>query len=295
MSARDIMYRAAGTNKIKTGFNWTFLYIVMIALVAFMALPLVYTLVSAFKPINELWLYPPRFFVRQPTLKNFSDLLYNLDSSSVPFTRYIFNSVFTTTIAVAGTTVISSMAAYSLEKLETPGSKVIFSVVIAALMFSPQVTQIPNFLIINQLGLADTYWALIIPKLAVPLNLFLMKQFISQLPTPLLEAARIEGARESTVFWRIVMPLCAPAWATVIVFSFIANWNDYFSVLIFIRDQSMQTLPLALQLIAGGTGQAARSGAVAAATLVLTVPTIVIFVFMQSKVLKTMAHAGIKG
>lgn len=295
MATRDVMYRSIETKKFKSKINWTFVYIIMIVLVGFMALPLIYTLVSAFKPINELWLYPPRFFVKQPTIKNFSDLLTNLDSSSVPFTRYIFNSVFTTVVTVAGTTILSSMAAYALEKFELPGSKILFSVIIAALMFSPQVTQIPNFLIINALHLSDTYWAIIIPKLAVPLNLFLMKQFISQMPTPLIEAARIEGAREMGIFWKIVMPLCAPAWATVIVFSFIANWNDYFSVLIFIHDQSMQTLPLALQLIAGGTGQAARSGAVAAATLVVTLPTILVFIIMQSKVLKTMAHAGIKG
>lgn len=295
MASREIMYRKKGAGNIKTKINWTIVYIIMIVLVGFMALPLIYTLVSAFKPINELWLYPPRFFVKQPTLKNFIDLLTNLDSSSVPFTRYIFNSVFTTVITVAGTTVLSSMAAYALEKFDLPGSKTMFAIIIAALMFSPQVTQIPNFLIINGLKLSDTYWAIIIPKLAVPLNLFLMKQFISQLPTPLIEAARIEGSKELGIFWKIVMPLCAPAWATVIVFSFIANWNDYFTVLIFIHDQSMQTLPLALQLIAGGAGQAARSGAVAAATLVVTLPTVLVFVFMQSKVLKTMAHAGIKG
>lgn len=295
MSVRDVMYRSSNNSNRKSHLNWTIVYTVMLALLIFMALPLVFMAVSAFKPIDELFLYPPRFFVKRPTLQNFADLLTNLDSSTVPFTRFVFNSIFTTAVTVTGTTVICSMAAYALEKFKLPGAKFMFSLVIAALMFAPQVTQIPNYMIIKGLGLIDNYLAVIIPKLAVPMNLFLMKQFMTQIPDPLLEAAKLEGASDWRVFWKIIMPLSSPAWATLIVFSFIANWNDYFTPLIFLRNQAMQTLPLALQMIAGGPGQVARSGAVAAATLLITAPTIIIFLLMQSKVVKTMTYAGIKG
>jgi ABC-type glycerol-3-phosphate transport system permease component len=187
------------------------------------------------------------------------------------------------------------MAAYVLEKLRVPGSSVFFTIIIASLMFVPHVTAIPTFMIVSKLGMVNTYWALIIPKLAIPMNLFLIKQFISQIPDPLLEAARMEGAGEMRNYWSIVMPIAAPAWATLIVLSFTACWNDYFSALIYVQNQALYTLPRALQSIAGGMGNIVRSGAVAAATLFIILPTVLIFVLMQSKVMSTMSYAGIKG
>ncbi|AEE95246.1 carbohydrate ABC transporter permease [Mahella australiensis] len=279
---------------IKFSFGWLVVYIFMIALVAFTALPIIYMIATAFKPLDELFIYPPRFFVRRPTFQNFSDLLTAMDSSVVPFTRYIYNSTITTAAIVAGTVIISSMGAFALVKYKLPLADWIFNIVIAALMFSPQVTQIPTYMVISGLNMVNTYWALIIPKLAVAYNFFLMKQFMEQIPDTLLEAARIDGATEWTIFWRIVMPMARPAWATLVVFSFVSNWNDYFTPLIFITSQAMKTLPLALQTIAGGPGVVARSGAMAAATFLTTVPTIVLFVFMQSKVMQTMAYSGIK-
>lgn len=212
----------------------------------------------------------------------------------MPFTRFVFNSLFTTAVTVFGTVIICSMGAFALEKYDLPWANTIFNIVVAALMFAPQVTQIPNYLIVNKLGLINTYWALIIPKLAVAYNFFLMKQFMEGVPNELLEAARIDGAKEFRIFWSMVMPMAKPAWATLIVFSFVSNWNDYFSPLVFITSQTMKTLPLALQTIQGGPGQVARSGAVAAATFLTVLPTILIFLFMQSKVMKTMAYSGIK-
>lgn len=165
------------------------------------------------------------------------------------------------------------------------------------LMFSPHVTQIPRYMVINSMKLINTYWALILPNIAVAYNFFLMKQFLEQFPNELLESARIDGANEWMTFWRIVMPSLTPAWATLIVFSFVSNWNDYFSPLIFTTSQTMKTLPLALQSIAGGPAAASigRAGAVAAATFIMIIPTVVLFTSMQARVIETMTHSGIKG
>lgn len=272
------------------------LYLFMILLSAFMALPLIYVTVTAFKPIEELYLFPPRFFVSNPTFQNFGDLFSALDSSSVPFTRYLFNSLFTAAASVFGTVFFSSMAAYALAKRQPPGTKVLFNLIIMALMFSTYVTQIPNYLVVKELNLLNNYLALILPKIPTAFNLFLMKQFMEQLPDPLLEAARLDGAGEWTILWRIVMPSVKPAWATLVLFSFVANWNDYFSPLVFINDNAMKTLPLAIQNIAGGAGAAslATAGAMAASTLVLILPTILLYVIMQRRVIEAMTYSGIK-
>jgi ABC-type glycerol-3-phosphate transport system permease component len=278
---------------IKLSWGWFFTYSFMIGLVAFTALPLIYMVSTAFKPIDELFIYPPRFLVRKPTLTNFSNLLTALSSSEVPFTRYILNSVVTAVTTVVLTVIVSAMGAFSLVKYRPKGSDAMFKIILAALMFSPHVTQIPTYMVVNSLGMINRYSALIIPKIAVAYNFFLMKQFIEQMPDVLMEAARIDGANEWYLFWKIVMPSLKPAWATLVVFSFVANWNDYFSPLIFITSQAMKTLPLALQTIAGGLS-IARAGAVGAATFLMTLPTIIIFTLMQARVMETMVHSGIK-
>lgn len=194
------------------------------------------------------------------------------------------------------TVIVSSMAAYGLVKHRPVGSGFLFSLVLAALMFDTHVTQIPNYMIVRSLGLIDTMWALILPKIAVAFNLFLIKQFLEQMPDTFLEAARIDGASEMTIFVKIVMPFLKPACATLVLFSFVSNWNDYFSPLVFTTSDAMKTLPLAVQSIAGGPGAASisTSGAMAAATLVLIIPTILVYLFTQKRVLSTMSYSGIK-
>ena len=272
------------------------LYVFLTAFVLFTSLPLIYVVSTAFKPIEELYLFPPRFFVQSPTAENFRDLFETLDNSAVPFSRNLFNSLFTTVVTVAVTVIMSSMAAFSLTKLRPKGHQVLFGLILAALMFSPYVTQIPNYLVVRKMGLLDSYWALILPKVAMAFNLFLMKQFCEQLPDPLLEAARIDGAGTFTLFRCVVMPFLRPAWATLVVFTFVANWNDYFSALVFITDEAKRTLPLALQTLSGGAGAAslATAGAVAASALLMTLPTVLIYTRMQKRVVATMAHSGIK-
>ncbi|MBP3937591.1 MAG: carbohydrate ABC transporter permease [Clostridia bacterium] len=268
-------------------------FLLLSAVAAFMALPLVYVVTTALKPLNELFYFPPRFFVEQPTLKNFQDLFLALDGLDVPFTRSVFNSVFVTVVVVVLVILITCMAAYGLVKHKVPCGNLIFSLILMGMMFSPYVIQIPNYLIVNGLGMVDSYWALIIPKIAVAYNLFLVRQFVQQIPDPFLEAARIDGAGEMHIFFKIVMPSLKPVIATLAVFSFVNNWNDYFTPLIFIQDEALKTLPLAMQMISSGNS-IARAGAASAATFIMVLPTVLIYVLMQKHVVDSMAHSGIK-
>lgn len=266
----------------------------MIAMVSFTALPLVYLVVQAFKPLDELFIFPPRFWVQNPTLNNFSELLMALDTSSVPFTRYVFNSIYVSVITVALTVIVCSMGAFALTKIRLPGSQIWFNIIVATLMFSPPVSQVVNYLIVQQLGLLDSTWSLIIPKIAGSYYLFLLKQNFGEMPDALLEAAKIDGCSYVGLYTKIIMPNTRPAWATAIVFAFVASWNDYMGPMLYIQSSVKKTLPLALQMLQGGAGQVARQGAFAAATLITTLPTIIVFTVMQGKVISTMAHSGIK-
>ena len=272
------------------------MYAFILVLVAFSALPLLYLISSAFKPLDEILRFPPLFFVQRPTLDNLKNLLVVLESSTVPFLRYFFNSLLVTVLTVTLTVIICSLGAYGLAKHTPAGARTIMDLVLAGLMFSPFVTQIPNFMTVLSLGLDDSYWALILPKVAVAYNFFLMERFMTQVPNAIIEAARIDGAPERRVFWRIVMPMLKPAWSTLIVFTFVSSWNDAFSPLVFIHRQAMKTLPLAMQTISGGLGvmDLGRMGATMAAALVTTLPTIILFCMMQRKIIKTMAFSGIK-
>ncbi len=268
----------------------------MLTLLAlFTLLPIVYMVSTAFKPLDEMFLYPPRFLVRHPTWRNFADLLLAIDALSVPFVRHVFNSLFVAAATVGGSLLLSSMAAYPLAKYpRMPGAKLFFALVISTLMFAPEVTQIPRYLVVDRLNLIDTYAGLIIPSLARSYGLFLMKQFMEQAPVELIEAAKIDGASEWRVFWQVVMPLVRPAWITLTIFSFIGTWNDFFTPLIFTRSEQMKTLPLVMSTIGGGPGIVARTGAVAAASLIVTLPTLIIFVLLQRYVMETMSYSGIK-
>ena len=278
-------------------FSQFFLYLFLAVLVAFTALPLIYVVSTAFKPMDELFVFPPKFLTDRPVLDNFYSLFANLDNAAVPFTRYIFNSLVNSVGVVAGTTIVSTMAAYGLTKHKPDGSNLIFSLILAALMFSAHVTQIPNYMVVEKLGLINSYWALILPKIATAFNMFLMKQFMEQMPDEYIEAARIDGAREFQIFAKIACPFVKPAMATLVVFTFVGTWNDYFSPLIFTNTNAMKTLPLAIQSIAGGPGAAslATAGTMAAASFVMIIPTVIIYSAMQSKVINTMSYSGIKG
>lgn len=267
-----------------------FLYIFLLLVAALMFFPIVYAVESALKPLDELYKFPPRIFAQNPTLDNFSDLFVTLSKSWVSFGRYLFNTVFITTLGTAGHLFLASMAAFVLAKYEFPGGKTFFKIVTVAMMFTGYVTGIPNYIIMSKLGMIDTYWSIIIPAFASPMGLFLMKQFMEGLPTSLIEAAKIDGATEWCVFSRIVMPNVKPAWLTLIIFSVQALWNNKASTLIY--SEEMKTLPYAMQQIqAGGI---ARTGEAAAVLVVLMVVPIAIFIFSESQILETMASSGLK-
>lgn len=276
---------------------WVLVYLAVILLVLFTALPLIYVACTAFKPMEELFVFPPRFFVKNPTTINFSDLLMTLGGSTVPFLRYAFNSVVITFFTVGLTVILCSMGAYGLVKYRLPGGGFMFSIIVAALMFSPHVTQISRYMVVNGLGLTNSFLGVIIINVAVAFNFFLMKQFVEQYPNELIEAARIDGAGELKIFYGIVMPSLKPAWTTLIVFSFTSTWNDYFTPLVYLSKQSLKTLPLALQSIAGGPAAAAigTAGRVSAATFLMIIPVVIVFLIMQRSVMETLTYSGIKG
>ncbi|MEH7179317.1 carbohydrate ABC transporter permease [Neobacillus vireti] len=262
----------------------------LIAVASFMALPLVYAVNNAFKPLEELFQFPPKFFVRNPTMDNIRDLFTLMNSSWVPFTRYIFNTVFITVVGSLLHLIVASLAAFVLAKHKFPGQKLFFSMVILALMFSPHVTAIPNYLIMAKIGWIDSYLSLIVPAIAAPLGIFLMKQFMEQIPVSLLESARLDGASEFYVFWKVAMPLVKPAWLTLLIFSFQALWSLNGGA--FIYNEALKTLPTALnQIVATGFS---RAGAASAIALFMMVVPLSVFIVSQSNVIETMSTSGIK-
>ncbi|MCR4617929.1 MAG: carbohydrate ABC transporter permease [Lachnospiraceae bacterium] len=266
------------------------LYIFLVLVAVIMVFPIVYAVSSALKPLDELFMFPPRIFPRNPTINNFTDLFVTLGKSWVTFSRYLFNTVFMTAVGTAGHLIIASMGAFVLAKYDFPGGKAFFKLVTVAMMFTGYVTAIPNYMIINKLGWIDTYWAIIIPAFASPMGLFLMKQFMEGLPTSLIEAAKIDGANEWKVFFQIVMPNVKPAWMTLIIFSVQGLWNNRAST--FIYSEEKKTLVFALgQIQLGGI---ARTGQAAAVLVVVMIVPIIIFIFSESQILETMASSGLK-
>ena len=266
-----------------------FLFMLVCAIV--MALPLVYSISSSLKPLDELWMYPPKFFVENPTVKNFKDLFGLLGDNWVPFPRYLFNTLFVAIVGTGGHVILASLCAYALAKHHFPGQNLIFRIIVLSLMFSTAVTQVPSFLIMSKLHMINTYSALILPAFASSLGLYLMKQFMeTSIPDSLLEAARIDGSGEWHTFWRIVMPLVKPAWMTLIIFSFQGLWNTGGNVLI--QDEELKTLNYALsQIVSGGI---ARTGTAAAATIVMMIVPVAVFLVTQSNVVETMSTSGMK-
>ena len=268
----------------------TLLFGIMIICGVFMVLPLVMIVNNALKPLDELYQFPPKIFVRNPTLENFSDLFVLMNDSWVPFSRYILNTLIITGGGMIGHVVIASMAAYPLAKNEFPVKKQLFSMVVLSMMFSWTVTQIPQYLIISWLHINNTYLSLILPAWSFGMGLYLMKQFMEQLPDSLMESARLDGASEWKIFWTIVMPNVKPAWLTLAIFQFQQMWGNTGSL--FLRDEQLKPLQYSLQQItAGGV---ARAGAAAAVTFIIAAVPITFFLICQSNVLETMTTSGMK-
>jgi len=267
-----------------------FIYSILTIFGLFFAFPLVFNINHAFKPLNEIFLFPPNVFVRNPTMNNFQDLFIIMSKSWVTFSRYIFNTVFITAAGTIGLIIFASMGAFVVSKYNFPGAKIFFQGVIITLMFSGYVTAIPNYLVMTRLGWVDTFMSVIVPAFAMPMGFFLLKQFIDTIPDTLLEAATVDGAKEFRIFIWIVLPMIKPAWLTVMIFSVQNLWNTRAQT--FIYSEQLKTLPYALSQIA--TVGIARAGVAAAVTLFIMIVPLVMFIFAQSNVLQTMASSGIK-
>ena len=266
------------------------IFIILFIFGFLMVLPMYYAIITSLKPLDELWIFPPSFWVAKPTLKNFADLFSNLSNSWVPFSRYIFNTVFISVVGTFGHVLIASMAAYALSKKRFYGSQTIFKVIVTSLMFSGS-TAIPTFIIMSKLGLIDTYWSIILPAFSSTLGLYLMKQHMeSMVKDTIIEAAKIDGAGEMRIFWTIVMPMVKPAWLTLIVFSFQGLWNSTGAT--YIYTEQLKTLNYAIsQIISAGIS---RAGAGAASVVFMMILPIAVFMFSQSNIVETMSSSGIK-
>ena len=266
------------------------IFIILFIFGILMVLPMYYAIITSLKPLDELWIFPPRFWVAKPTLKNFADLFSNLSNSWVPFSRYIFNTLFISIVGTFGHVIIASMAAYALSKKRFYGSNSIFKLIVTSLMFSGS-TAIPTFIIMSKLGLIDTYWAIILPAFSSTLGLYLMKQHMeSMVKDTIIEAAKIDGAGEMRIFWTIVMPMVKPAWLTLIVFSFQGLWNSTGAT--YIYTEQLKTLNYTIsQIISAGIS---RAGAGAASVVFMMILPIAVFMFSQSNIVETMSSSGIK-
>ncbi|MCD4827584.1 MAG: carbohydrate ABC transporter permease [Acholeplasmataceae bacterium] len=266
------------------------LFTILILFGAFSAFPLIMTASNAFKPLDELFLFPPRLLPRNVTFDNFRDLSELMSNSWIPFTRYFFNTILITVLGTFGHVLIASMAAYPLAKYKFPGRTLIFTLVVYSLMFAPQVTATPNYIIISRLGLIDNPAAIILPAIASSLGLYLMKQFMEQIPNELIESAKIDGASEYRIFFTIVMPLVKPAWLTLIILLFQRLWiTDGGS---FIFSEELKPVSYALRQIAQGTIE--RAGTIAAVSFIMMIVPVTFFIFSQSRIVETFSHSGMK-
>lgn len=272
-----------------------FLYVLLTILGIFMLLPLIFIFNHALKPFSELFIYPPRIWVRNPTLQNFQELFTVTSTSVIPVTRYLFNSIVMTAMVVASTIIVSALCAYPLSKHRFPGAKILFSTIIISLMFAPETVGIPRYLVAANIGIMNNYLGHVLPLLAAPVSVFLMKQFVDQVPNELLEAAKMDGAREFTVFMKVVIPMIMPAVATVAILTFQGAWANVETSRLFMQDEAMKTFPFFMSTLTNGLANSvARQGAAAVASLIMFLPNLIIFMFFQSKVIATMAHSGIK-
>lgn len=275
----------------------TVIILILLTAVALVSLlPIVYVICNAFKPLEELFVYPPQFFVRNPTMQNFTDFMYATDVSTVPFSRYLFNSVTVTLTTTALTIVFSLCCAYAFSKLRFPGQRALFDLITIALMFSPEAVVITRYLIVNELHIIDTFWAHILPHLALPMGVFLIKQFMDQVPDSLCEAAKIDGANEIRILWSIITPAVLPAVGAVLIIAFQNVWGDITTSNLYTVSESMKTLPYFINSLTSGltASSVARKGATAAAGLLMLLPNFIIFAVLQKSMIETMVTSGIK-
>ena len=291
MSYQGVMINPTRFHKSQIKF-----YVILIPLAAFMILPLIYIICHSFKPLDELFAFPPQLFVKNPTLNNYENLFEVGASTVVPMVRYLFNSIIVAVLTVLCTWVITITAGYVLSKKKFKIKNKLIGLNQAAMMFVATAVVIPRYFIITNLGLANTFWVHILPLLAMPVGLFLIKNFIDQVPNELIEAAQMDGATDINIIFEVIIPIIKPAIATVGILSFQAVWSNVETSNIFVTDETLKTFAFYMSTLTSTTAgnSIVGVGMQAAATVLMFIPNLVIFVIMQSKVMATMAHSGIK-
>lgn len=287
-------YQGTKINPKRNSMSHIKFYLILLPFIIFAVFPLIFIFSQAFKPLEELFLFPPRFFVQHPTLDNFKMLMEVSEQSSVPMSRYLLNSVVITIIVMTFSVVFSSMAGYILSKHKFKGQKFVFEANQIALMFIPIAVTIPRYLVVAKLGLIDSYWAAILPLIAVPVGLFLLKQFIDQIPDEVIEGAKMDGASSFTIYRKIIVPLTIPAMATVAILSFQTVWNSVEASTLYINNESLKTFAYYMSTLSTTTGAnvVAGQGISAASSLIMFLPNLIIFVILQNKVMDTVSNAG---
>ncbi len=285
---KGIFHREKQLNRSAAGNGILFFFMIFCGV--FMALPLVILVNNALKPLDEIFQYPQAIFVRNPTAENFKDLFNVMSDSWVPFSRYIFNTIIITGFGTVGHVIVASLAAYPLAKHKFPGRNIIFGLVVLSMMFSYNVTEFSRYMIISYIGINNTHLALILPAWQYGMGLYLMKQFMEQIPDSLRESANLDGAREFAVFWKIFMPNVKPAWLTLGILQFQQMWGNTGSM--YLRSEKLKPMQFALQQIAGGG--AARAGAACAVAFVIALVPITFFLICQSQIIETMTSSGMK-
>ncbi len=264
---------------------------ILLALVGiFMLFPIYFSIIQSIKPVEELFLFPPKLYVQRPTMQSFEDMLKVAGGMDVPFSRYVFNSVFISVVVTAAQLLFASSAAYVLAKVKAPGIKAMNKIIEIALLFTSSVTYIVQYIVMASMGLIDTYFALTLPYIATPMGLFLMKQFMGQIPESMIEAAKLDGASHLRICWQIVMPNVKPAWLTLMIFAFQGAWQ--ITGYLFVYSEQLKPIPIVMQQIAASG--LARAGVSYATVVVLMLPPMILFLILQSNVVETMAHSGLK-
>jgi ABC-type glycerol-3-phosphate transport system permease component len=286
------MLKSKGSNK-RVGKTWKndigiFIFLTLLGL--FMVFPIYIAIITSIKPINELFIMPPKLYSIDPTFDNFVDLFVVANNSWVPFSRNVFNSFLVTVVSTGLHVVFACMASFILAKCRFPGSVLINKAVVIALLFNSTVTYIMQYIVMARLGMINTYAALVLPMIPQAMGLFLMIQSVGQIPDAMIEAAKVDGASLMRICWGIVMPNVKPALMTIIIFEFQAVWNYAGGAVVY--DEALKTIPTVVQQIA--LAGLSRQGAIGASAVVLMIPPLVIFIAAQGQVMETMAHAGMK-
>lgn len=286
-------FRQSQTRRFTRSKAGNFFYILFLLMFGlFSVLPLYYCIITSFKPLDELLVFPPRFWVRRPTFENFLVLPGLLSNLRIPLLRYVFNSLFVSIASTFLYVLVATMAAFTLSKSKIKGKKYIFISVQFALLFNGYTLAIPQYLIFSKLNIIDTYWVMILPYIASTMGVFLMKQYMEEgIPDALLEAARIDGANIPYIFFKIVVPMVKPCLLTLTLFGFRDVWSAIPNGTVF--SEAIKTLPMVMsQITAGGI---ARQGSAMAVTVILMIPPIIVYMVSQSNVIESMNSAGIKG